>query len=178
MVPEEESPISTSDVPPPPDAIPSLETLLSICGALGRCIRVIQNGFKFTKAFGVCDVEHQVPIHANSKFPIGSVYKKFLSAAVVGAAMGGKIQFDDPLIKFIPEFCPTADADLQREATLSNCLSHTSGLVNPQMHVNVDIPCSSSYFTICSVCLFCISVTLIFIQSPAQPRGYPTPIRG
>jgi CubicO group peptidase (beta-lactamase class C family) len=174
MVPEEESPISTSDAPPPPDAIPSLETLLSICGALGRCIGVIQNGVKFTKAFGVCDVEHQVPIHANSKFAIGSVYKKFLSA-VVGAAVGGKIQFDDLPG---PEFCPTTNADIQREAILSNCLSHTSGLVNPQMHVNVDIPCSSSYSTTCSVCLFCISVTLISIQSPVRLRGYPTPIRG
>jgi CubicO group peptidase (beta-lactamase class C family) len=74
-----------------------------------------------------------LPVDADSKFILESVSKTFLSAAIAVAVEDGKIQFDDPVAKLLPDFDPAGNVNIRAGATISRCLSHTSGLANPHI---------------------------------------------
>ncbi len=75
------------------------------------------------KAFGMAELEHQVPITADSIFESGSVAKQFTAAALVLLEIDGKLDIDDPVRKYIPEL-PDYGAPL----TIRHLLNHTAGL--------------------------------------------------
>jgi CubicO group peptidase (beta-lactamase class C family) len=80
-----------------------------------------------TKGYGMADLEHDVPIGADTIFEAGSVSKQFTAAAVLLLARDGKLSLDDPAHKYIPElreYAQTAESGL----TIRHMLSHTSGL--------------------------------------------------
>ena len=55
------------------------------------------------KGYGMADLEHGVPIGADTIFEAGSVSKQFTAAAVLLLARDGKLSLDDPARKYIPE---------------------------------------------------------------------------
>ena len=75
------------------------------------------------KAYGMADLEHDVPNKAETIFEAGSVSKQFTAAAVLLLAAEGKLSLDDPARKYIPEL-PDYGAPL----TVRMMLQHTSGL--------------------------------------------------
>lgn len=75
------------------------------------------------KAYGMADLEHDVPIVPNSIFEAGSVSKQFTSAAVLMLEKDGKLNLDDPVRKYIPEV-----PDYGTPITIRQMLQHTSGL--------------------------------------------------
>ena len=75
------------------------------------------------KAYGMADLEHDVPNGADTIFEAGSVSKQFTAAAVLLLARDGKLSLDDPVRKYIPEL-PDYGAPL----TIRHMLQHTSGL--------------------------------------------------
>ena len=75
------------------------------------------------KAYGMADLEHDVPNKADTIFEAGSVSKQFTAAAVLLLAAEGKLSLDDPARKYIPEL-PDYGAPL----TIRHMLQHTSGL--------------------------------------------------
>jgi CubicO group peptidase (beta-lactamase class C family) len=75
------------------------------------------------KAYGMADLEHDVPNTAETIFEAGSVSKQFTAAAVLLLARDGKLSLDDPARKYIPEL-PEYGAPL----TIRHMLQHTSGL--------------------------------------------------
>src|SRR5690349_13195672 len=77
----------------------------------------------FEKAFGLADMEHNVPNTAQTIFESGSVAKQFTAAALVLLQQDGKLSLDDPVRKYIPEL-PDYGAPL----TIRHLLNHTSGL--------------------------------------------------
>jgi CubicO group peptidase (beta-lactamase class C family) len=77
----------------------------------------------FEKAFGLADLEHNVPNTAQTIFESGSVAKQFTAAALVLLQQDGKLSIDDPVRKYIPEL-PDYGAPL----TIRHLLNHTSGL--------------------------------------------------
>ena len=77
----------------------------------------------FEKAFGLADLEHNVPNTPQTIFESGSVAKQFTAAAIVLLQQDGKLSLDDPVRKYIPEL-PDYGAPL----TISHLLNHTSGL--------------------------------------------------
>src|SRR5262249_15846533 len=77
----------------------------------------------FEKAFGLADMEHNVPNTPQTIFESGSVAKQFTAAALVLLQQEGKLSIDDPVRKYIPEL-PDYGAPL----TIRHLLNHTAGL--------------------------------------------------
>ena len=55
------------------------------------------------KAYGMADLEHDVPNKPETIFEAGSVSKQFTAAAVLLLARDGKLSIDDPVRKYVPE---------------------------------------------------------------------------
>jgi CubicO group peptidase (beta-lactamase class C family) len=77
----------------------------------------------FEKAFGLAELEHNVPNTPQTIFESGSVAKQFTAAALVLLQQDGKLSIDDPVRKYIPEL-PDYGAPL----TIRHLLNHTSGI--------------------------------------------------
>ncbi len=92
-------------------------------GFPGVAVIVSQNGqIVYQKGFGYSDVEHSIPITAETNFRIGSITKQFTAAAILKLQENGKLSLDDKLSKFIPDY-PRGD-----EVTIHHLLTHTSGI--------------------------------------------------
>jgi CubicO group peptidase (beta-lactamase class C family) len=74
-------------------------------------------------AYGMADLEHDVPLRPDSIFEPGSVTKQFTAAAVLLLAQQGKLSLDDPARKYLPEL-----PDYGTPLTIRHLLNHTSGL--------------------------------------------------
>src|SRR5215213_2051140 len=55
----------------------------------------------FEKAFGLAELEHNVPNTTQTIFESGSVAKQFTAAALVLLQQDGKLSLDDPVRKYI-----------------------------------------------------------------------------
>ena len=75
------------------------------------------------KAYGMADLEHDVPNGADTIFEAGSVSKQFTAAAVLLLAREGKLSLDDQARKYLPEL-----PDYGKPLTIRHLLTHTSGL--------------------------------------------------
>jgi len=95
-----------------------------VAPAPGCAAAVSLNGeIVFEKAFGLADMEHNVPNTTQTIFESGSVAKQFTAASLVLLQQEGKLSLDDPVRKYIPEL-PDYGAPL----TIRHLLNHTSGL--------------------------------------------------
>ena len=79
----------------------------------------------FKKAYGVANKDFNAPNRVDTKFNLGSMNKMFTSVAIAQLVERGKLSFDDPLSKFLPEF-PTKEA--AEKIRIRHLLTHTSGL--------------------------------------------------
>jgi CubicO group peptidase (beta-lactamase class C family) len=75
------------------------------------------------RAYGMADLEHDVPNTVETIFEAGSVAKQFTAMAVLLLVKDGKLSLDDPARKYLPEL-PDYGAPL----TVRHLLNHTSGL--------------------------------------------------
>src|SRR5262245_65668351 len=72
--------------------------------APGCAAAVSLNGeLVFEKAFGLADLEFNIPNTPQTIFESGSVAKQFTAAALVLLQQEGKLNIDDPVRKYIPE---------------------------------------------------------------------------
>jgi len=76
----------------------------------------------YEKAFGLANREWNVPNTLQTKFRIGSLTKQFTAAAILQLAESGKLNLDDKLSKYFPDF-PKGDS-----VTIHMLLNHTSGI--------------------------------------------------
>ena len=77
----------------------------------------------FEKAFGLADLEFNVPNTPQTIFESGSVAKQFTAAAIVLLQQDGKLSLNDPVKKYIPEL-----PDYGSPLTIRHLLNHTSGI--------------------------------------------------
>ncbi|MCW5955172.1 MAG: beta-lactamase family protein [Pyrinomonadaceae bacterium] len=92
--------------------------------APGCAIGVSVNGESvFEKAFGLAEMEHNIPNTPQTIFESGSVAKQFTAAALVLLQQEGKLSIDDPVRKYIPEL-----PDYGSPLTIRHLLNHTAGL--------------------------------------------------
>ncbi|MFC4762915.1 serine hydrolase domain-containing protein [Dyella koreensis] len=75
------------------------------------------------RAFGTADLEHAVPIGADTVFEAGSVSKQFTAAATLVLVSEGKLSLDEDIRKYLPEL-----PDYGHPITIAELLGHTSGL--------------------------------------------------
>ncbi len=88
------------------------------------------------KGFGYADLEKKIPADPQTVYRIGSVTKAFTALMLMQLRDAGKLQLDDPIEKYLPEFkikSPFPDA---RPATFRQVAAHYSGLPRepPMLH--------------------------------------------
>jgi CubicO group peptidase (beta-lactamase class C family) len=79
----------------------------------------------FQGAYGVANKDFNVPNKLDTKFNLGSMNKMFTAVSIAQLVEKGKLSYDDPLSKFIPDFPDAASA---QKIKIKHLLSHTSGL--------------------------------------------------
>ncbi len=77
----------------------------------------------FEKAFGLAELEHNIPNTPQTIFESGSVAKQFTAAAILLLQQDGKLSIDDPVRKYISEL-----PDYGVPLTIRHLLNHTSGI--------------------------------------------------
>lgn len=77
----------------------------------------------YKKAFGIADMELNVPMQTEMVFRIGSITKQFTAIAILQLAELGKLSLQDDIKKFIPDY-PTHGKTI----TVEHLLTHTSGI--------------------------------------------------
>jgi len=86
----------------------------------GGSVIVVQNGRTLLrKGYGMADLELGVPAKPEMIFRIGSMTKQFTAVAVLQLVKEGKVSFDDPLSKYVPDY-PGTEA-----ITVEQLLTHT-----------------------------------------------------
>jgi D-alanyl-D-alanine carboxypeptidase len=77
----------------------------------------------FRKAYGLANLELQVPARPEMVFRIGSVTKQFTAAAILMLVEQGKLALTDDITKVLPDY-PTQGKTI----TIEHLLTHTSGI--------------------------------------------------
>jgi CubicO group peptidase (beta-lactamase class C family) len=99
---------------------------LAAADVFSGTILLAKNGEVIYKgAFGIANKDFNVPNRIDTKFNLGSMNKMFTATAIAQLVERGKLSFDDPLSKFIPDF-PNAEA--AKKIRIKHLLSHTAGL--------------------------------------------------
>ncbi len=90
----------------------------------GMSLAVIKNGKPIVnKGYGLANVEHNIPITAETVIRLGSVSKQFFTTAILKLMEEGKLNIDDSVHKFFPDAPET-----WRPIQVKHLMSHTSGL--------------------------------------------------
>jgi CubicO group peptidase (beta-lactamase class C family) len=77
------------------------------------------------KAYGLANIELNVPVKPETIFQSGSVGKQFVSAAIMMLVEEGKLSIDDSVTKYFPDAPAT-----WKPILLKNLFSHTSSSPN------------------------------------------------
>lgn len=90
----------------------------------GCVIAVIKDSnIIYKRAFGMADLERDVPLTTKSVFELGSMSKQFLAMCILLLLEEGKISLGDDIRKYIYEF-----PDYGYKITINNLIYHTSGI--------------------------------------------------
>ena len=81
----------------------------------------------YAHGFGMSDLEKQTPVTPETTFAIGSSTKAFSSALVGMMVDEGKLDWDDPISKYLPDFNLQIDGNEGDEVTIRDLLSHRAG---------------------------------------------------
>ena len=93
-------------------------------GSPGCELAISRNGqVIYSKAWGMADLEHHVPMTTASISEAGSVSKQFTAAAILLLEQQGKLSLDDDVRKYIPEL-----PDYGKPILLRYMMHHSSGL--------------------------------------------------
>lgn len=90
----------------------------------GAAISIVKDGqVIFSKGYGSANLELEHPILPSTVFYIGSVSKQFVSFCILLLEEQGKLQLDDRIQKYLPDF-PEYESPL----TIRHFIHHTSGV--------------------------------------------------
>lgn len=111
---------------PPPEKLAERMFALRIKSeGSGAAVLAAQDGkVLFEKGYGLSNVEQRIPVTPQTHFRIGSITKQFTAAAILKLQEQGKLNVQDKLSKYIPDY-PRGN-----EVTLHHLLTHTSGIHN------------------------------------------------
>jgi CubicO group peptidase (beta-lactamase class C family) len=93
-------------------------------GETGCAAIVAQKGkIVYKKAFGMANLELNVPMNSDMVFRIGSMTKQFTAIAILQLMEIGKLDLHDTITKFITDY-----PNKGHTITIENLLTHTSGI--------------------------------------------------
>lgn len=93
-------------------------------GETGATVIVARKGeILYKKAFGMANMELDVPMQVDNVFRIASITKQFTAIAILQLMEQGKLSLQDEIIKFIPDYATHGN-----KITIEHLLTHTSGI--------------------------------------------------
>ncbi len=92
----------------------------------GVAIGILDDGRVTTRAFGVTNIDHPLPVTDDTLFQIGSISKTFTGTAIMRLVEQGKVELTAPLRRYLPDF-RVKDADASARATVQDTLTHMGG---------------------------------------------------
>ncbi|MBM3467951.1 MAG: serine hydrolase [Alphaproteobacteria bacterium] len=112
--------------------IPALETYINKAmseeGVPGACVVIVKDGkIVYLKGFGVKVLGGNDPVDGHTPFAVASGTKNFTNTLVARLVDQGKIQWNDLVIKYLPDFA-LSDPKITQSFTIEDLLSHRSGL--------------------------------------------------
>ena len=105
-----------------------VEKAMDLFSIPGVSIGIIIDGeIVLTKGYGFADKAKGLKVNENTLFGIGSCTNAFTTHVLGQLADEGKISFDDPVVKYIPEF-RLMDEYATSHITINDLVTHMSGL--------------------------------------------------
>lgn len=102
-------------------------------GVPGMSVVIVKDDkIVYAKGFGMRDVEKNLPVTAETIFPIGSNTKAFTGMLLAMSADDGKLSFADSPRKYLPYF-KLQDAEADKKITLRDLMIHNSGLAETDL---------------------------------------------
>lgn len=96
-------------------------------GASSAAVAISDNGkIVYQEGFGMANRTEAIPVDSNTQFNVGSVSKMFVTMAVLKLCQEGKLDLDQPVTTYLPEF--TMEDERYRQITVRMLLNHTSEL--------------------------------------------------
>jgi len=99
-----------------------LDTLVAADAFSGAVLLARDGTPLFQQAYG--NALFGIPLQTSSRFALASMNKMFTAVAVAQLAEGGKVSFQDPIRKYLPEY----PRKITEKITIHHLLTHTSGL--------------------------------------------------
>jgi CubicO group peptidase (beta-lactamase class C family) len=101
----------------------------------GLAIAVVKRDkIVLSRAFGLADRKKMIPVTEDTIFPIGSSSKPFTSTLISMLVTEGKMRWDDPIIKYLPEFKLRIKSDNNGDqVTIRDLLSHRTGFFHIEL---------------------------------------------
>lgn len=151
------------------DKFQKLDSLVSIRHAdyeLSGNILVAEKGnVVYERSIGMANTATNTPVTASAAFQLASVSKIFTSVAILQLEEKGKLSLNDPVKKYIPELNNGA-------ITISQLLSHTSGLADLQILEKPFAQDTSKIFSIADIPSAINNDMKAFRSAPGEKWSY------
>lgn len=106
-----------------------IETRLAETGITGLAAGVVYRGQVLSaRGYGLADTTNNKAVSADTRFQIGSTTKLFTALAVMQLVEAGRIQLDDDIRTYLPQFNPKALSSDALPVTVRDLLTHHSGI--------------------------------------------------
>ncbi len=113
----------TAEVEPTLDKVDALFSSFAVGVQPGVAVAVVRDGKTvLERAWGYADLDKKAPITPDTAFDLASVSKQFAAIAIMLLEEEGKLAYDDPIGKFVPELA------IYEGVTIRHLMLHIGGL--------------------------------------------------
>jgi CubicO group peptidase (beta-lactamase class C family) len=108
------------------DEVDRFITTVSAADAFSGTVLIAKDGKPiYQRAVGWASKAYAYPNRMDTKFNLASIGKSFTAVAIAQLVEAGKLSYNDPVGKLLPEY---PNKDVRETVTIHHLLSHTSGL--------------------------------------------------
>lgn len=94
-------------------------------GAPGLALGIVQNGsIVYERYLGLANLQHQVPVNAQTRFNLASVAKQFTALCVLKLVLENKLSLEADIRQYLPQMYP----QFKTAIPLKTLLNHSSGI--------------------------------------------------
>jgi CubicO group peptidase (beta-lactamase class C family) len=94
-------------------------------GAPGLALGIVKNGtIVYERYLGLANLQHQIPVEAQTRFNLASVAKQFTALCVLKLVLENKLSLEADIRQYLPQMYP----QLKTAIPLKTLLNHSSGV--------------------------------------------------
>ncbi|GAB4467514.1 MAG: serine hydrolase [Armatimonadaceae bacterium] len=110
----------------------AVKRLMKVAGTPGAALAVVHGEATYTGGFGTKEMGKDAPVTTETLFANASTTKAFTTAGIALLVDEGKMQWDDPVRKYLPQF-RLADVHADALVTVRDLVCHRTGLPRHDM---------------------------------------------